>query len=579
MKSYEEYFSDEALIECLCRIRLNRAAAIHERRFYRKVFELMPESDHTELNELFPPRRAWHRFRPRKERREETSQHAFSALRKCIDWHRRNATEQPWVVRLNQFLEELRNEVLREKSFVFSQPRIVPQAKKGKDEFRAIASFPNVKDKMIDIINAKYLREHLEPCLEDACRAFRSGKKRYLDRNSAINDIYKIREKFPDAPLYVTECDIRGFFDCVHHQVAQQALKRAIDLLAVRNPGVQIDSRSILYFQRYLNSYSFSKVALGYEKRLQAQTKNPNARFKWPVSENRSTNSPNTLNFFHKDPRRCQIGVPQGGAHSCLIANLILDLADKEVCLSLQASEGDSVYLRYCDDIIIITSNENACEKATQAYYRALRAVKLPYHLPTSLNGSPRQFFEDSKTKECYRWGASAPQEGQFPWIQFLGYQIRHDGHIRIRPSSIKKQKDKIGNLGESLRSELKHRKAKVSSKRLMYRFNSKLWAFSSGRVQLHVVHNKPLPMCWASGFKQLVDRPFSPGHVRALDQFAGKERRRLKRFLRKSSMGKSAETKGRRNLSYFGKPFSHLRQFRKSSKALSNVSSTPAID
>jgi hypothetical protein len=163
---------------------------------------------------------------------------------------------------LNQFLADIQNEVLIGKSFKFSQPNIVPQAKKGKDEFRAIASFPNVKDKMVDILNAKYLRECLEPCLEDCCRAFRSGRKKHLDRNSAINDIYKIREKFGDRHLFVTECDIRGFFDCVHHNVARKSLKRAIDLLAVRDPGVQIDARSVMYFDRYLESYSFSRVAL-----------------------------------------------------------------------------------------------------------------------------------------------------------------------------------------------------------------------------------------------------------------------------------------------------------------------------
>ena len=563
MKEYEEYFSDEALIECLCHVRLGRAAAIHERRFYRKVFELLPESDHTVLNEIFPPRRLWHRFRPRKGSRERISQHAFVGLRKCISWHRRNSPGTQWVQRFNQFLIDVQREVLTAKTFAFSRPQIVPQPKKGKNEFRAIASFPNVKDKIVDVINAKYLRENLELCLEDACRAFRSGKKRYLDRNSAIEDIYKIREKFPDLPLFVTECDIRGFFDCVHHQVAKQSLRRAIDLLTVRNPDVQIDPRAILYFQRYLEAYSFSKVTLSLEPRLQQQTNNPNAKFKWPISEGTGANTPDSLNFFHKDPNRCHIGVPQGGAHSCLIANLILDLADKEVCLALHAAGGEAVYLRYCDDIIIISSDEKTCRNATHAYYRALKSVKLPYHLPTSLNGSLRQFFEESKTKECYRWRSKALSERQFPSIQFLGYQVRYDGQIRIRPSSIKKQKDKIANLGDSLRSELKLRKAKVSSKRLMYRFNSKLWAFSSGRVQLHIDHEGALPMCWASGFRQLSKRPFSPSHIRALDQFAGKEGARLRRYLRKSKMGKSSEKKRCRNIGYFGKPFSHLRQFR----------------
>lgn len=153
-----------------------------------------------------------------------------------------------------------------------------------------------------------------------------------------------------------------------------------------------------------------------------------------------------------------------------------------------------------------------------------------------------------------------------------MGYQIRYDGKIRIRPSSISKQKEKIENLGKSLRDELKLRKAKVSSSRLMYRFNSKLWAFSSGRVQIHINHKEALPMCWASGFKQLAKRSFSTPHVRVLDETAGKERRRLKRYLKKSQMGKKNEKKTSHTLSYVGNPFSYLRQFRSSDDLTENT-------
>lgn len=562
MKTYEDYFSDDAILECLCRIRVNRASAIHERRFYRKVFHLKPETDFSELNKIFPPRKLWHRFRPRKDKRRQSNQHNFVALRKCISWHRRNAPSTPWVRSFNQFLASLQKEVLSDKSFRFSTPQIVPQPKKGKNEFRAIASFPDIKDKIVDIINAKYLRECLEPCFEDSCRAFRSGSKRHLNRNSAIDDIFQIREQYPEQPLYVTECDIRGFFDCVHHQVAKNSLKRVIDSLVIRSPNTIIDSRAILYFERYLDAYTFSKTTRKLEKDLQRKTKNPNAKFKWPLGKRGGSDTPNTLNFFHANPKRCNIGVPQGGAHSCLIANLILDIADKEVCLALHAGKGDALYLRYCDDIIIITSDESLCRKATEVYCLALRSVKLPYHLPAKLNGDLTQFYEESKTKECYRWGKEDGDLMQFPWIQFLGYHIRYDAKIRIRPSSIKKQKEKIANLGSSLRRDLKRHKSKVSEKRLMYRFNSKLWAFSTGRVQIHIQHTNPLPMCWASGFRQLGGRAFSPHHVRSLDKYAGSERRRLRRFIKKSRMGKKSQQMQSRHLNHFGKPFSHLRQF-----------------
>jgi hypothetical protein len=563
MKNYDDYFSDGAIISTLCRIRLNRANSIHRRRFYRKAFQLKQEIDYTELNRLFPPRKLWHKCRPRKDERNKGGQPSFDALLRCINKHRGQQPPPAWVIEMDSFIVKLQRRVLTENSFVFRTPEVVPQVKKKPNEFRAIASFPNIEDKIVDIINAKYVREHLEICLEDAARAFRSGKKRHLNRNSAIDAIYRIREAHPDEALYVTECDIRGFFDCVHHPVAKESLSRAKQLLKVRQPEVEIDPRAITIFNRYLDCYSFSQTTLGLEPELRKKEKNPSAVYKWPSGGD--AKSPDTLDHYHSNPKRCRIGVPQGGAHSCLIANLILDLADKEVCLALQSSSGDSLYLRYCDDIIIVAVEKAACEQATEAYYRALRAVKLPYHLPTQLDGTAKQFFEDSKTKEFFRWGPKDFTARQFPWIQFLGYQIRYDGRIRIRPSSIKKQREKISALSESLRKRIIHRKAKVSHRRLIYRFNSKLWAFSSGRVQLHTVHQEPLPMCWASGFRQLAKRQFYPGHVRKLDQVAGQERRRLKRHLKNFESGTktNADSTKANQLKHFGKPFSHLRQFR----------------
>ena len=291
---------------------------------------------------------------------------------------------------------------------------------------------------------------------------------------------------------------------------------------------------------------------------------NPYAKYKWPESDGVNSR-PNTLKYFHDNPRRCRIGVPQGGAHSCLIANLVLDLADKEVCLSLHSNDEESLYLRYCDDIIIIALSEDACRKATSSYYSSLKAVKLPYHLPTELTGSPIQFFESSKTKECYRWGVKSADPLQFPWIQFLGYQIRFDGRFRVRPSSIKKQREKIEQLSESLRHKIVSKKMKVSKRSISCRFNCKLWAFSSGRVQLGRKYSEPLPMCWASGFRQLAKRRFHPRHIRYLDQVAGRERRRLVKALKKQNLLKIKMKKKvpKNQLRYFGRPFSHLHQFR----------------
>ncbi len=284
---------------------------------------------------------------------------------------------------------------------------------------------------MIDIINAKYLREFVDPALESASVAFRAKGRKY-DRNLAIQGILNFRETNGNKPLFVTECDIRGFFDCVHHTVAKKALGRSLTLRNLRlDESLKPDPRAITTFNSYLAAFSFPKnVKMDAEPKLKRKEDNEDAVFKWP--ENGASDDPSCLRHFHTQPRRVRIGIPQGGSHSCLIANLVLDLADKEVLLSLKANASIANYYRYCDDMIILSTNKSHCEDAYEAYIRTLRFLKLPYHPSILPESHSREFFTKSKTKEPYRW-AKADRPHRFPWIQFLGYQIRYDGLIRVQ--------------------------------------------------------------------------------------------------------------------------------------------------
>lgn len=561
MSDYDTYFSTRSIIRGLCQIRLGRARSVHERRFLRKIFELGPEDGASSINRLLPPRREWSRFRPRKAARSESDDATQISLERCVSWHQRQSTKPDWLCRLENLVGSVRERVLVQSNFQFNSPSITAQHKGGHD-YRAIASFSRIEDKIVDILNAKYLREKLDICFEDSSVAFRGKRKNPLNRDTAIDQIFRIRREHQNLPLYVTECDIRGFFDCVHHKVAKKSLRDAERILETREPEVRIDPRSVKVFDAYLACYNFSHTVLSKERELKLKVDDPLAVYKWPLSSRSMPPIPDCLEYFHKKPKQARIGVPQGGAHSCLIANLILDLADKEVCLELFRSPVPSIYLRYCDDIIIVSSAKSACDAATERYKKCLEVLKLPFHQPVPLSGSKRQFYNDSKTKECYVWGANT-KDLEFPWVQFLGYQIRHDCLIRVRPSSIAKHKSKSDTLRESICSELKERKAKVSAKRVLHRFNSKVWAFSTGRVNPSQPCGKPLPMCWASGFRQLAKRDFMTSRIRELDRHVGRNRKRLKRFLKKSNTGAVTELRNKRHLRYFGAPFSHLRQFR----------------
>lgn len=124
-------------------------------------------------------------------------------------------------------------------------------------------------------------------------------------------------------------------------------------------------------FCNYVDCYSFSGTVKKEEKALRRREGNPKAFFKWPVQ------GPNSLADYYRKPTSLKdIGLPQGDAISCLISNLLLDFADKEVRLSAQRSGADLVYFRYCDGMIIVSPSEKACQDAFDAYVGALCVMK-----------------------------------------------------------------------------------------------------------------------------------------------------------------------------------------------------------
>ena len=157
------------------------------------------------------------------------------------------------------------------------------------------------------------------------------------------------------------------------------------------------------------------------------RTRDPEATFAW-TGENGS------LDCFYEKPIEEEIGIIQGGALSCLLANLVLHFADLKLTLAMAGRQ--YCYLRYCDDMILIATSEADCQRGLDAYREALDLMRLPAHEPDRTVPYGRRFWRQ-KSKGPYRW--SRRLEG-VPWIGFVGYQIHQDGHIRIRPASIRKQ-------------------------------------------------------------------------------------------------------------------------------------------
>lgn len=567
---FEEIFSEKSIIEVLCKIRIRRSKARHDALFFRRVSDLaVAPREPDEFEALFPSRKTWHRFRPSKRVAVASDDLTLEALRRAVNRGLLAATAPSWVPGLKALAQKIRESALAPEGHRFAVPRIIPKQKSpGSDEYRPVATFVDIEDKVADSLIAKYLRETLDAAFEPCSVAFRPPRRGAppLDRDQAMAGITGYRAARLGQELAVAECDIRGFFDCVSHEIARKSLDRVIELLKVRTPGVTVDARSLRAFENYLSCYTFPSVVIVDEPELKRRENNPKAYYKWPAKGENSLEQ-----FYGPEATKQRIGVPQGGALSCLISNLLLDLADKEVVLAAQRTGVPVLYFRYCDDMVIVAETLEACRTCFRAYTDALSHLRLPYHAPEEWLFYGPDFFEKSKTKAPYVWHGRKWFRHS-PWIQFLGYQVRYDGLLRVRKKSLSKHREKMDELFDDLRRGVHEERSRVNRNRLLYRMHQKLIAISVGRVVLPEksapagAHPGPLPKCWASGFRTLHKQPFVEHPLRSFDRYRTHLKRKLGRYTRGLELpDKTVAREYRENstrLGFAGAPFSYSRQF-----------------
>ncbi len=507
---------------------------------------------------MFPPRRLWRR--PRKERRRGLSSVDVTALtlvRTTIAL--RNNPEyasQPWCIKLQEFINTVRHRALGADECTLGTPRIVPQPKSG-EWYRPIAVYP-LADRVILSLVASYLRSTFDDQFLPCSYAFRGPRPdgTFPTHHDAVIDLDAFRAETTQAQLWVAECDIRGFFDCVSHAQARSAFQDAVNSAAAN--GVVVDVRARRVFEAYLKSYTFWGVAFpGAQESLSRIGKT--GSLKWPTRPMLSLGIRPSIDA---------VGVPQGGALSCLIANLMLHKAD----LSVRdvAPSQELFYARYCDDMIIVAPDKPVCEEGFQSYLATLRALQLAVHQPIEVLAYNKAFWS-VKSKLPYSWAPKSNGSASVPWLAFVGYQLRHDGTCRIRPSSInrelRKQVQEVDRVLNVVRTpssasaavggysdQVTKRKGQIES-----RVHQRLICMSVGRQGL--TPNPDAGFCWAAGFRVLKGRNHVRDQLRTLDRGRERQIRRLRRALAAlpDPNDKPSEPVGR---PHYGAPFSYARQF-----------------
>lgn len=448
------------------------------------------------LTSIFPSRNSWVRPSKRKvfqrpDGTQELRKQNAQALKSTIKRDRRtqdtlNSISQKRVLspvesklleklkyleRLDQYVKSIRDEIGGSGTLSFSTPllRALYKNEKRTDDgtvvvtYRPLSMYVELHDKIILAIVSKYLTSMFNWYLHPNILSYRSARN-FLDRKHHVTDfndgvkmIRRYRECHQEQSIFVADCDIKKFYDTINHEVVRDCFSR---MLQAADLGDEGRNQVMRILDAYLHSYNFYEQVL-----LKSQTDNfwkmvkakraPKAkevyRFDWVGEEEFVKCYGDRQTFLQQ---RNQIGVPQGGSLSLMIANVVLNDVDKmtfgdELPQTTDAEDErqDLLFIRFCDDMVLMHTEEKWCKFLIDNYCKSLSAHKLIYHPFTLVadvkhGNSTSSDFWNVKSHDCFCWQKGKANASA--WVGFLGYEMHCDGSVRLRKSNVQKILDKI---------------------------------------------------------------------------------------------------------------------------------------
>lgn len=462
-RSFIDFASEDRILGILIKERVKWIGKSDEQRAQSPVYE--------ELCKILPPQRTW--VTPGKESRSQLKnsrtrqlQNAATALRKTISRDRsgickrkegnKDLSRPGYLPELNNFTQDIKDSITSG-NVSLKKPGTTAIFKQNEDledrvlvTFRPISVYDDLKTKVLIKLASQYLTELLDPLFHEEILSYRirrnyhgeHPKELYMTKaDDAVPNILKFKQEH--EIVWVAECDIKKFYDIVNHRCVIESLERLLEKGHIDRKRA---AGAIEILKAYLDGYNFKESVLeksrepgfwnpylpGLGKKLKAGKKKIECQFGW-VDEHE----------LGDDLR--QVGIPQGGVLSTLICNILMNDVDQAV---VDPNDPDRFFNRFGDDILLMHATEEGCRRLFEAYKASLTAHKLIYHDEKSIGDNykdgrlTRADYWNEKTKAPFLWG---PGEGNAAeWIGFVGYEIRYDGEIRLRKSTLKKQFNKI---------------------------------------------------------------------------------------------------------------------------------------
>lgn len=167
---------------------------------------------------------------------------------------------------------------------------------------------PNIRDRVVQTA-AKLV---LEPIFEAEFDADSFG---FRPKRSAHQALTELREAIEGGMCWVLDADVTAYFDTIPHDRLMKAVARRV-----------VDGAMLALIKSFLMA---------------------------PVIDEREDNR----------PRRNRNGTPQGGVISPLLANIYLDLLDRNFRRHVEAGKLTGRLIRYADDFVLVASREPVCEQ------------------------------------------------------------------------------------------------------------------------------------------------------------------------------------------------------------------------
>ena len=415
----------------------------------------------SEIKTIMPPRNRWLRLRL-STRRKGLSKEAANILsiRKTVAsdfkrFHNDMSSAPEYLVKLTEFLDKIKAAVTgtspakfsgeAEQGQVFS---IIPKFKEDKDGdaiYRPLCIYNDLLAKTLISAASTYFTKVFDKHLHEEILSYRPrrtyhGKVTVTDGSFAIKGIQEFIQSHRDKKIYVAECDIQKFFDIINGDIVLDCFDR---LAAKAGIPDYHQARGIL--KAYLDSYGFVPDVLAHNddpafwnmaRKRHIGKIEGRCLFKWVKEED-------FMQAYTQEEfqlQRSSLGVPQGGALSCVISNVVLNDVDQSI---IGEEDPDRFFARYGDDIILMHTDRDKCERLLEAYKSALLQHRLIFHkfedFADLKDGAKNtKAFWRGKSKPVFLWG---PGEGNASeWIGFVGYELRFDGSTRLRLATLNKK-------------------------------------------------------------------------------------------------------------------------------------------